>query len=58
MVYKEFEHLGMTLVLSSYQRPTDSYPQPNFMGTGMALSGRLKKNQTLKQFLNKKHGKH
>lgn len=44
---------GVRYVIAHYERCDDVYPKPNFLGSGKALVGVLKKNETLEAFINK-----
>lgn len=46
---------GYTYVVVSNPRPmTKNYPEPDFLGTGMALCGVLKEGETLQEFIERK----
>lgn len=49
-----FETGSVRYVLVKLIRNGDAHPQPNFMGTGLALVAILKKEETLKSFLQKR----
>lgn len=52
--YSILEVNGVRYVLVKLIRNGTAHPQPNFMGTGLALVAILKKRETLKSFLQKR----
>lgn len=48
--YRLYKFAGWQVVLTLSRKEEDGFPEANFDGTGWALCGRLKKNETIEQF--------
>lgn len=53
MKYKVIQGWGATYVVTGHERPWGA-PQPNFMGSGLALTGILRDGETVDDFVNKR----
>ena len=54
MKYEILKVNGYSYILSNFKRASKEFPQANFMGTGKALAGVLRKNQSLEDWISER----